>query len=196
MTVPTIFETCRPRADVLEGAITEADFAADLAQVIIGTGNPAYLDPARFFADTYPTRGLKKALLHGLGRGWNSPFPQAVAQAMRSNTGRPSAVIVFRTFWPSWISVICLEKLRDLSLGPITLFQRPICVSIRLRWLYPVATCQAMRPLLRIWAIWRSRTVGSRADCGWITAFFGGGITTSRVSPYRCLSISRVDAPS
>ena len=36
---------------------------------------------------------------------------------MRSNTGRPSAVIVFRTFWPTWISVICLEKLRDLSLG-------------------------------------------------------------------------------
>ena len=95
---------------------------------------------------------------------------------MSSNTGRPSAVIVFRTFWPTWISVICLEKLRDLSLGPITLFQRPICVSIRLRWLYPVATCQAMRPLLRIWAIWRSRTVGSRADCGRITAFFGGGV--------------------
>ena len=104
--------------------------------------------------------------------------------------------MVFRTFWPSWISVICLEKLRDLSLGPMTLFQRPICVSIRLRRLYPVAACQAMRPLLRIWAIWRSRTVGSRADCGRITAFFGGGITTSRVSPYRSLSRSRVDAPS
>ena len=58
---------------------------------------------------------------------------------MRSNTGRPSAVIVFRTFWPTLISVICLEKLRDLSLGPMTPFQRPICVSIRLRWLYPVA---------------------------------------------------------
>ena len=56
--------------------------------------------------------------------------------------------------------------------------------------------CQAMRPLLRIWAIWRSRTVGSRADCGRITAFFGGGITPSRISPYHCLSISRIDAPS
>ena len=78
----------------------------------------------------------------------------------------------------------------------MTLFQRPICVSIRLRGLYPVATCQAMRPLLRISAIWRSRTVGSRADCGRVTAFFGGGITTSRVSPYRSLSRSRVDAPS
>ena len=50
------------------------------------------------------------------------------------------------------------------------------------------------------------RTIGSilgerdkfatEADCGRITAFFGGGITTSRVSPYRSLSRSRVDDPS
>ena len=116
----------------------------------------------------------------------------ALSQAVASgdafeHTGRPSAVIVFRTFWPTLISVICLEKLRDLSLGPITLFQRPICVSIRLRWLYPVATCQAMRPLLRIWAIWRSRTVGCRADCGRITAFFGGlQISLSRDQQAQC----------
>ena len=62
MTVPMIFETCRPREDVLKGAITEADFAADLAQVIVGKGNPDYLDPARFFANTYPTRGLRNLL--------------------------------------------------------------------------------------------------------------------------------------
>ena len=60
--VPTIFQTCRPRKDVLEGTITEADFAADLAQVITGEGNAEYLDPARFFANTYPTRGLKNLL--------------------------------------------------------------------------------------------------------------------------------------
>ena len=62
MTVPTIFETCRPRADVLEGAIAEAYFAADLAQVIVGKGNAEYLDPTRFFANTYPTRGLRNLL--------------------------------------------------------------------------------------------------------------------------------------
>ena len=62
MTIPTIFETCRPRADVLEGSVAEADFAADLAQVIVGSGNEEYLDPARFFANTYPTRGLKNLL--------------------------------------------------------------------------------------------------------------------------------------
>ena len=62
MTVPTIFETCRPRPDVLTGAIADADFAADLASVIAGRASPGYLDPVRFFADTYPTRGLRNLL--------------------------------------------------------------------------------------------------------------------------------------
>ena len=52
MTVATIFDTCQPRDDVLAGTITEADFAADLAQVITGKGNPEYLDPVRFFSNT------------------------------------------------------------------------------------------------------------------------------------------------
>ena len=51
-TVPTIFETSRPREDVLKGTIAEADFAADLAQVVAGRGGAEYLDPARFFART------------------------------------------------------------------------------------------------------------------------------------------------
>ena len=66
MTIPTLFETCRPRADVLKGTITESDFAADLAQVIIKTKseNAEYRDPVRFFANTYPTRGLKNLLVN------------------------------------------------------------------------------------------------------------------------------------
>ena len=68
MTVPTIFDTCGPRPDVLAGAVKEADFAADLAQVIVGEGSADYLDPARFFANTYPTRGLKNLLANVCGR--------------------------------------------------------------------------------------------------------------------------------
>ena len=59
---PTIFETCRPREDILRGAVADADFAADLASVVSGGGSPAYVDPARFFANTYPTRGLRNLL--------------------------------------------------------------------------------------------------------------------------------------
>ena len=68
MTVPTVFETCQPRPDVLAGAVTEADFAADLAQVILGKGSADYLDPARFFANTYPTRDLKILLANVCSR--------------------------------------------------------------------------------------------------------------------------------
>ena len=58
----TIYDNCRPRADVLAGAIAEADFAADLAQVIRGEASPEYSDPERFFANTYPTQGIKNLL--------------------------------------------------------------------------------------------------------------------------------------
>ena len=62
MSLGTIFETCRPRADVLHGTVAEADFAADLAQVVTGVGSTEYVDPVRFLANTYPTRGLKNLL--------------------------------------------------------------------------------------------------------------------------------------
>ena len=42
--------------------MAEAEFAADLAQVIVGEGAADYLEPERFFANTYPTRGLKNLL--------------------------------------------------------------------------------------------------------------------------------------
>ena len=62
MTVPTIFETCCPRADVLEGTFSDADFAADLASVLTGQAAADYREPVRFFANTYPTRGLRDLL--------------------------------------------------------------------------------------------------------------------------------------
>ena len=62
MSIRTIFDTCRPRPDVLHGTVAEADFAADLAQVVTGGGSTEYVDPVRFFANTYPTRGLKNLL--------------------------------------------------------------------------------------------------------------------------------------
>jgi Protein of unknown function (DUF499) len=59
---PAIFELCEPRHDVLAGSISESDFAADLAQVLRGQGPEEYLEPAKFFANTHPTRGLRDLL--------------------------------------------------------------------------------------------------------------------------------------
>lgn len=42
MSPPSIYELCRPRADVLEGRIRDEDFAADLSQVLKGTAPELY----------------------------------------------------------------------------------------------------------------------------------------------------------
>ena len=60
--IPSIFDLCQPRPDVLAGKMADADFAADLASVIVGKASPEYLDPALFFSNTYPTRGLRNLL--------------------------------------------------------------------------------------------------------------------------------------
>ena len=36
MSLPTLFDLCVPREDVLRGSIAESDFAADLVQVLRG----------------------------------------------------------------------------------------------------------------------------------------------------------------
>ena len=68
MALPTIFDICRPRADVLAGTVADTDFAADLAQVLTGKASADYREPGRFFANTFPTRGLKNLLANVCGR--------------------------------------------------------------------------------------------------------------------------------
>lgn len=68
MNATTIFETCTPRQDILDGSMSVGDFAARLGTVISRTGPADYRDPVRFFANTYPTAGLKELLTQVLGR--------------------------------------------------------------------------------------------------------------------------------
>lgn len=62
MASTTIFETCQPRQDILNGTMSEAEFAARLGPVLSGQGPADYVDARRFFANTYPTAGLKELL--------------------------------------------------------------------------------------------------------------------------------------
>ena len=64
----TIFETCTPRDEVLKGELKEQQFAASLTKVLRGTPMPCTATPATFFANTYPTGGLKSLLREALGR--------------------------------------------------------------------------------------------------------------------------------
>ena len=55
-------EVCEPHSDVLEARFSDAEFAADLAQVDQREGSEEYLDPAAFFRITYVTEGLRQVL--------------------------------------------------------------------------------------------------------------------------------------
>ncbi|MCM8747172.1 DUF499 domain-containing protein [Thermomicrobium sp. CFH 73360] len=64
----TIFEACVPRPEVLSGELRDDLFAASLASVVLGTAEPVYQDPERFFSQTYPTMQLRTFLREALGR--------------------------------------------------------------------------------------------------------------------------------
>ena len=120
MTVPTIFDSCCPRADVLAGAVTEADFAADLAQVIAGRGVDDYIDPVRFFANTYPTRGLKNLLTNVCAR--LSGTTVDVASIFRLDTsyggGKSHGLIALCHAARSGVKVQGIEEFVDPALLP------------------------------------------------------------------------------
>lgn len=84
MALPTIFDLCTPRQDVRDGSITDSDFAANLSRVLRGDATPDYKDPKQFFANTYPTEGLKELLVNVCrrlsGRG------QAISAVFRLDT--------------------------------------------------------------------------------------------------------------
>lgn len=79
MPLPSLYDICSPRPDVLEGSIAESDFAADLARVLRNDAPPEYLDPVKFFANTHPTRGLKSLL-------WN------ICQRINGKSGQVSSI--------------------------------------------------------------------------------------------------------
>ena len=68
-----------PHPDVARGNFRQAEFAADLGQVVHGEGSSEYKDPVEFFSRTYLTGGLKTLLvetLKRLSRGDGEPVIQ------------------------------------------------------------------------------------------------------------------------
>ncbi|MFI7552159.1 DUF499 domain-containing protein [Micromonospora sediminimaris] len=64
----TLLTAIKPRQDVLAGELSEARFAAGLEDVITGSAAEAYSEPSVFFAQTYPSHGLRTLLNEALGR--------------------------------------------------------------------------------------------------------------------------------
>lgn len=66
------FKNVKPHRDIQEGHLDESVFAANLAEVALGTGREIYTSPEMFFQKTYFTAALKniaKRVVHGLNGG-------------------------------------------------------------------------------------------------------------------------------
>ncbi|HMR67206.1 MAG TPA: Swt1 family HEPN domain-containing protein, partial [Anaerolineae bacterium] len=61
-------EVVQPHPDVASGRYIQAEFAADLSQVIAGTAEREYQDPLEFFRRTYLTEGLLALVVTGIRR--------------------------------------------------------------------------------------------------------------------------------
>lgn len=64
----SIFDTCIPRDEILAGELSLDLFAAKLRLVVEGNAPQVYQDPKVFFANTFPTDGLKTLLSEVFGR--------------------------------------------------------------------------------------------------------------------------------
>ena len=63
------FQVTEPHFDIKQGHLDESVFAANLAEVALGTGREIYKDPNSFFSKTFMTAGLKsvaKTVVKGL----------------------------------------------------------------------------------------------------------------------------------
>ncbi|MCB9423196.1 MAG: ATP-binding protein [Ardenticatenaceae bacterium] len=61
-------EIVHPHRDVANGRYLQAEFAADLSQVLAGTAEAEYQNPIEFFSRTYLTEGLLNMLVTGVKR--------------------------------------------------------------------------------------------------------------------------------
>jgi hypothetical protein len=66
--LPSIFDTCVPRDEILAGELSLDLFAAKLRLVVEGSAPKVYQDPQVFFANTFPTDGLKTLISEVFGR--------------------------------------------------------------------------------------------------------------------------------
>src|SRR5215210_7387995 len=127
------------------------------------------------FLELEPPCG-RVARIRGGGAMTPTPF---WAHAMRTDSGRPSSSMRFRTWTATSISVARRSSVRERSPSPITRLNRPMVASARARFVYPDAFCQAILPFSAMSWRWRSRWVGAVSAVALGTAVERGGTMTA-----------------
>ena len=137
MSLPTVFSTCKPRADVEAGSIRDDEFMADLSRVVNKTAPEDYLNPAAFFAKSYPTRGMKELLkavclrLSGKGGEVSSIIRLGTQYGGGKTHGLIALVHAVRGGTLGNQGVPNLVALAKATLGRVVLLERACMVSRR-----------------------------------------------------------------
>lgn len=124
--LPSIFKTCAPRESIQQGEISEEIFAAKLRFVVKGSAPLVYGDANTFFANTFPTEGLKTLIREVFGRLCGASAGSPVIRLETSfGGGKTHDKIALWHICKQGRKIEGLEQFADLSLIP----DRPIQVA-------------------------------------------------------------------
>ena len=134
--LPSIFKTCIPRDEIQAGELSLDLFAAKLRLVVEGKAPKVYQDPKTFFANTFPTDGLKTLVSEVFGRlaGVSSGSP-IIRLETSFGGGKTHDEIALWHIAKQGRQIEGLERFTDLALIP----DRPIQVA--------AIACQDLDPI-------------------------------------------------
>ncbi len=134
--LPSIFKTCIPREEILSGELSTELFAAKLRLVVEGRAPDVYQDSQKFFANTFPTDGLKTLIKEVFGRLTKTSVGCPVIRLETSfGGGKTHDEIALWHICKQGRYIEGLSRFADLSLIP----ERPIQVA--------AIACQDLDPI-------------------------------------------------
>ena len=124
--LPSIFETCSPREEILAGELSVDLFAAKLRLVVEGKAPAVYQKPKSFFANTFATDGIKTLIREVFGRltGKSSGSP-VIRLETSFGGGKTHDEVALWHICKQAREIEGLERFADLNLIP----DRPVQVA-------------------------------------------------------------------
>lgn len=124
--LPSIFQTCVPREEIQQGELSVELFAAKLRLVVDGFAPTVYQDPKTFFANTFPTDGIKTLIKEVFGRLTGQAVGSPILRLETSfGGGKTHDEIALWHIGKQGRHIEGLERFADLNLIP----DRPIQVA-------------------------------------------------------------------
>ena len=122
----SVFDGAEPRGDVLSGELRDEVFAASLGAVVGGTAERVYQDPTAFFANTFPTAGLKGLLSEAFGRIAGQPATPVIRLETAFGGGKTHSLIALYHLAANQARPLGVEDYVDPALLPDT----PVRVAV------------------------------------------------------------------